>query len=149
MFKRKRVLYIKQSGNADARACADRAKYEKQSRFAKAHEVTLTVRGWRQTSGALWKPNMIVTYVDPLLGFERDMLVVECEYRVATSGTETIMKIGLPDGYSAEPYIEKETKDKAKHKNSGGHKPSGKARKGRAQGKGTWSDVAGKDEIDE
>lgn len=147
VFKRKRVLYIKQSGNADMRACTDRAKYERQSRFAKAHEVTLTVRGWRQTSGELWKPNMIVQYVDPVLGFEREMLIVECEYRVSTSGTETVMKIGLPDGYSAEPYVEKEAKDKAKK--SSDKKPSSNARKGRAQGKGAWSDVVGIDEVDE
>jgi len=147
VFKRKRVLYIKQSGNADMRACIDRAKYERQSRFAKAHEVTLTVRGWRQTSGELWKPNMIVQYVDPVLGFEREMLIVECEYRVSTSGTETVMKIGLPDGYSAEPYVAKEAKNKAKK--SSNKKPSGSARKGRAQGGGAWSDVVGIDEVDE
>ena len=149
VFKRKRVLYIKQSGNADARATADRAKYEKQSRFAKAHEVTLTVRGWRQSSGELWKPNMIVAYVDPILGLERDMLIVACEYRVSNSGTETVMKIGLPDGYSAEPYVEKETKDKAKDKKTSSKKSTSTARKGRAQGKGAWSDVAGIDEVDE
>lgn len=147
VFKRKRVLYIKQSGNADMRACMDRAKYERQSRFAKAHEVTLTVRGWRQTSGELWKPNMIVQYVDPVLGLEREMLIVECEYRVSSSGTETVMKIGLPDGYSAEPYVEKTTKDKAKKSNQ--KKASSSARKGRAQGGGAWSDVVGVDEVDE
>ena len=147
VFKRKRVLYIKQSGNADMRACMDRAKYERQSRFAKAHEVTLTVRGWRQTSGELWKPNMIVQYVDPVLGLEREMLIVECEYRVSSSGTETVMKIGLPDGYSAEPYVEKTTKDKTKKSNQ--KKASSGARKGRAQGGGAWSDVVGVDEVDE
>lgn len=92
---------------------------------------------------------MIVAYVDPILGLERDMLIVACEYRVSNSGTETVMKIGLPDGYSAEPYVEKETKDKAKDKKTSSKKSTSTARKGRAQGKGAWSDVAGIDEVDE
>ena len=155
VFKRKRVLYVKQSGNADVRSCADRAKYEQQCRFAKAHEVDLTVRGWRQSDGTLWAPNMIVPYNDPVIGLAREMLIVECDYAV-DNGQVVYMKIGLPDGYSSEPYVPEKDKSAKKSKGVTGAKGgasaghiSTKARKGRAQGGGAWSDVVGNDEVDE
>lgn len=96
---RRRVLVIKQSGQADDGTCQDRAEYEKAYRAAKALETRYTLVGWRQTGGELWKQNQIVRVVDPLVGFDVDMVIAELAYVMDERGLRTEVKVGPSDGY--------------------------------------------------
>lgn len=97
---RPRLLIVRESGQASAATCADRARYELAYRKAKALESTFTVQGWRQTEGGkLWLPNQQVYVVDPVIGFDFWMLIVEVTYRLTDQGAVTLLKVGPVDGY--------------------------------------------------
>jgi prophage tail gpP-like protein len=97
--KRRRVLVIKQSGQADGGTCQDRADYERAHRAAKALQTTYTVAGWRQEDGRLWLPNMMVRVRDALIGFDTDMVIAEISWLLDSQGLRTEIKVGPPDGY--------------------------------------------------
>ena len=97
--KRRRVLVIKQSGQADEGTCQERANYERAHRAAKALQTSYTVVGWRQQDGTLWQPNQLVRVRDPIIGFDADMLVAEVAWVLDDKGLRTEVRVGPPDGY--------------------------------------------------
>lgn len=97
--KRRRVLVIKQSGQADGGTCKDRAEYERAFRAAKALQTNYTVSGWRQQSGKLWLPNQLVRVRDSLIGFDAEMVTAEVAWILDAQGQRTEIKVGPPDGY--------------------------------------------------
>lgn len=97
--KRRRVLVIKQSGHADDGSCKDRADYERAHRAAKALQTSYTVAGWRQESGALWLPNLIVRVRDAVIGFNTDMVIAEVAWVMDAQGLRTEIRVGPQDGY--------------------------------------------------
>jgi len=96
---RRRVLVIKQSGQADEGSCEDRVKYERAHRAAKALETTYTVDGWRQDDGSLWVSNQEVRVIDPIVGFDTTMLIAEVRYLLDEQGQRAELKVGPLDGY--------------------------------------------------
>lgn len=97
--KRRRVLVIKQSGQADEGTCKDRADYERAHRAAKALQTSYTLAGWRQKSGALWLPNMMVRVRDGAVGFDTDMVIAEVSWHLDKEGLRSEIRVGPPDGY--------------------------------------------------
>jgi len=97
--RRRRVLVLKQTGQADEGTCSDRAEYERANRAAKALQTTYTVNGWRQQSGALWQPNLLVQVRDSLIGFDGEMVIAECAWVLDATGMRTELKVGPVDGY--------------------------------------------------
>lgn len=101
---RRRRLVINEAGQVTKDLAQWRADWEREHRISKALETTYKVRGWRQTNGALWIPNQIVRVVDPVIGFDRDMLIAEVTYsRSRGGGTVAVMKVAPPDGFEPEP----------------------------------------------
>lgn len=97
--KRRRVLVIKQSGQADDGTCKDRAEYECAHRAAKALQTSYTLAGWRQEDGSLWLPNMLVRVREAVIGFDTDMVIAETAWILDKEGLRTEIKVGPPDGY--------------------------------------------------
>ena len=97
--KRRRVLVLKSSGQADEGTCKDRADYERAHRAAKALQTSYTVVGWRQADGTLWLPNTLVRVRDGLIGFDADMLIAEVAWILDAQGLRTEVRVGPPDGY--------------------------------------------------
>ncbi|MDF9756795.1 phage baseplate assembly protein [Pseudomonas hunanensis] len=100
---RRRVLLIHESGQMTPELAQARANWERGSRMGKALTVRYKIQGWRQSTGALWVPNMIVRVVDPLIGIDRDMLISEIEYVLDDTGTVANIVVGPPDGFDPEP----------------------------------------------
>lgn len=96
---RRRVLVLKQAGQADDGTCQQRATYERAYRAAKALQTSYTVAGWRQQDGTLWQPNQLVRVRDALIGFDQDMLVAEVAWVLDDNGLRTELRVGPPDGY--------------------------------------------------
>lgn len=107
---RYRNLIIRQSGQVDSAICADRARYEFLYRKAKALETVYTVQGWRQQDGRLWLSNQMAHVVDPVIGFDHWMLIVEAVYRLGDGGTTCTLKVGPIDGYMPTPEVAKKKK---------------------------------------
>lgn len=97
--RRRRVLVLKQTGQADEGTCSDRAEYERANRAAKALQATYTVNGWRQQNGALWQPNLLVQVRDALIGINAEMVIAECAWVLDATGMRTELKVGPVDGY--------------------------------------------------
>lgn len=97
--KRRRILVLKQSGQADEGTCQDRAEYERAHRAAKALQTTYTVAGWRQANGSLWLPNLMVRVRDSLVGFDTQMVIAEVALSLKNDGFLAEIKVGPPDGY--------------------------------------------------
>lgn len=116
--KRYRLLVITQTGQVDVQTCADRVNYESKYRLAKALESNYTVQGWRKSDGSLWVPNQMVRVVDPIIGFDDDMLIVEVTYRISEEGTTTNIKVGPKAGYIPSPEAVKQAKAKKSKGNS-------------------------------
>jgi len=88
-IKRKRVLVVRQDGQADAKTCANRAAYEQQIRYAKTQEIRYRVVGFRQATGALWTPNQMVKVKDAIMNVDATLLISECTYTIDDSGIFT------------------------------------------------------------
>lgn len=96
---RRRILVLKQSGQVDEGTCADRVNFERAHRAAKALETVYTVGGWRQDDGSLWVQNQAVRVIDPVVGFDVDMLIAEVVYLEDEQGQRTELTVGPVDGY--------------------------------------------------
>lgn len=118
--KRRRVLVIKQLGQSDDGTCKDRAEYERAHRAAKALQTSYTVRGWRQGSGVLWLPNMLVQVRDSLIGFDVEMVIAEVAWILDRDGMRSEIRVGPPDGYRSK---------------------AGKLKKSQKGGGPQWSDI--------
>lgn len=90
---RMRVLQLQQSGQADEGTCQQRVEYEMQSRVAKSIATEYRVAGWLQSNGELWQPNMQVRVIDPLIGFDRVMVISEVEYALDEGGSVTTLRV--------------------------------------------------------
>ncbi len=100
-IKRNRYLVLQQSGQADNLTCQERAAYERDLRKARARTVVYTVQGWRQDSGALWTPNLLVQVTDSWCGINRRLLLSEVTYALGDQGTRCSLTL-LP----AEAYVD-------------------------------------------
>lgn len=107
---RRRVLVLKQYGQADEGSCQDRANYERSSRRGKALQAAYTVQGWRQAGGALWLPNQVVQVRDQVIGFDTEMLVAEVAYQLDEGGATTQLRLGPVDGFRQEASRPKKAK---------------------------------------
>jgi prophage tail gpP-like protein len=116
--RRKRVLIVRQDGQADAQTCADRAAYEKQIRQAKAGEVRYRVAGWRQSNGALWQINQSVLINDVIMNINKSLLVSECAYTLDDSGMVTELVCIPSTAFATEP--EQKAKAKKRKKSAAG-----------------------------
>ncbi|WP_436232496.1 phage baseplate assembly protein, partial [Escherichia coli] len=109
---RYRPLLIQQSGTATTATCKARCEFEARQRAALTRETTYTVQGWRQGSGALWRPGLSVIVFDPLNNFDNDELVIaEVTYNQDDRGTTTELRVGPADAYLPEPVTARKKKN--------------------------------------
>lgn len=103
-ISRKRVLVLHEGGQITPELARQRVAWERENRVSKALQASYEVQGWRQSNGALWRHNQIVQVVDPLVGFDRDLLITEIEYSLSNEGgTKAKISVAPPDGFEAEP----------------------------------------------
>jgi prophage tail gpP-like protein len=100
---RRRVLLIHESGQMTDELANARANWERGNRIGKALMTQYKVQGWRQSNGALWTVNSIVHVRDPLLGFDRDMLISQVEYVLDEGGTICNITVGPMEAFLPEP----------------------------------------------
>lgn len=111
---RYRPLLIQQQGQLNKQQAAERVNWERGSRAGKALTAAYKVQGWRQSSGALWVPNQTVRVVDPVMGFDRDMLIIEVEYQLDAQGTVATLTVAPPEAVMPEPPDPEAKKSKKK-----------------------------------
>lgn len=69
-----------------------------------ATKAEITVAGWRQPDGTLWRPNLIVPVESTYLGVDQDLLVVQVSYSLSPSaGTTCELTVAPVEGYTPDP----------------------------------------------
>lgn len=118
---RHRKLLLNPSGQVTTAIAQRRVNWECGSRMAKALGSTYTVIGWRQSNGDLWSPNTTVRVVDPLIGFDRSMLIHEVNYVLSEEqGERCVISVAPADAFEPEPYIPEKRGTTTKSKKSAG-----------------------------
>ncbi len=101
-LKRRRVLVVRQSGQADSATCQQRASTEQRVRAAKAGEIRYKIAGWRQEDGSLWQPNQTVDILDGIMGVDGSRLISEIIYTLDEGGMVTELVCISPDAFLSE-----------------------------------------------
>ncbi len=107
--KRHRPLVLVSESGSDSANAQERANWEAATRLADSLSVQVTVKGWRQSNGALWDINRIVRFKSAFLGLDRDLLISDVEHQI--DGNGTITKMTLKDKNAFLPEPEKNEKD--------------------------------------
>jgi len=109
--KRYRPLLIVGEADGTLASARARAVWEANTRVGKSATADIVVQGWRQPSGAIWRPNLIVPVRSPWLRMDGDMLIREVRYsKDPTGGTVATLSVISPKAYEPEPYVPKPDK---------------------------------------
>ncbi|SMF94356.1 Mu-like prophage tail protein gpP [Methylomagnum ishizawai] len=90
-----------------------RAEWECRRRAARGARLYITVQGWRDSSGALWKPNTRSAIRSPTLGVDGTLLISEVRQTLDGEGTLTQLTLGQPEAFDPSPKKAKRRKAKA------------------------------------
>lgn len=110
--ERRRMLKVNPSGQLTPALAQRRVEWERDYRLSRALKVSYVVQGWRQSDGSLWRANLVARVRDDLIGFDRDMLIVEVSYVLGDGGMVSRMTLAPPEGYIPEPTHKKGRKRK-------------------------------------
>lgn len=105
------MTVIRAEGTVDPQKAQDRARWEAAARVGKSANLTLTVQGWRQENGDLWKVNHLAHVLDPLLTADGEFLIVSVNYVLSSQGTLTTMNLSPKAAYELIPADPDPTKD--------------------------------------
>lgn len=68
-----------------------------------AIKAQITVAGWRQPDGSLWRKNQIVGVKSSFLGIDADLLIAEVQLELSQDGSTTTLTVGPVAGYMPDP----------------------------------------------
>ena len=100
-----RPLIIVAETQADSKRCQDRAQWEASNREAKARKISLTVQGWRQKGGDLWRINQMVKVKCPWMRVDEKWLIAGTAFRLDDGGTLTELTLVNKDAFDLLPEI--------------------------------------------
>ena len=96
---RYRPMLLVSEGEASGHSPQTRALWEASVRAGRGLRVEVTVQGWRQGDGTLWRPNFEVHVKSPTLGLDDMLLIVSCAYSCNEDGTNTGLSLARPDAF--------------------------------------------------
>lgn len=102
---RYRPLIVVAETQADGKRCQQRAEWEAANREAKARKITVTVQGWRQESGELWRINQRVKVVCPWMRVDEWWLIAGVSYRLDEGGSLTELTLVGEKAFDLLPEI--------------------------------------------
>ena len=101
VISRHRPLVVISEIHSSNATAAERATWEKNVRRGRSVRGSITVQGWCDPSGELWRPNTLVPVTSPTLWLDNaEMLIVGCVYTLdETQGTLTELAIAQPEAF--------------------------------------------------
>ncbi len=101
---RHRPLLIVAEEQATLASLAARAGWEASVRAAQGARVELTVQGWRDPVGEIWRADLVVPVTAPWIDQEGDLLIADVTFNLDEGqGTTTVLTCAPPDAYRPEP----------------------------------------------
>jgi prophage tail gpP-like protein len=96
-------VLIAESGLNATQAQA-RAVWQAKYNAARAVEVSIEAKGWRQSDGTLWQCNTLATVNSPMLQINAQLLIAGVSYILQRGrGRMTRLRLGPVDGYQPDP----------------------------------------------
>ena len=81
-----------------------RATWQRNFAFGQSTEADITVKGWRQPDGTLWRTNQLVSVSSRPLGVDQDLLVAGVQFNLSNGGGRTTaLRLGPIEGYTPDP----------------------------------------------
>jgi prophage tail gpP-like protein len=102
---RYRPLIVVAETQADGKRCQQRAEWEAANREAKARKITVTVQGWRQERGELWRINQRVKVVCPWMRVDEWWLIAGVSFRLDEGGSLTELTLVGEKAFDLLPEI--------------------------------------------
>lgn len=101
---RYRPILIMAEEQATIASLKARAGWEASVRAAAGERPDLTVQGWRDPHGAIWKADLVVPVSAPWLDVEGDQLIADVTFSLDdTGGSTTTLTCAPPDAWRPEP----------------------------------------------
>lgn len=106
VIKRFRPKIIFSESQADNEAAKKRVQWEATVRAARSLSVEITVQGWKQSNGELWKPNILVDATIPPLHLKSTLLLVKTVFSSSEdTGTRTELTLRNKESFDLQPDI--------------------------------------------
>ena len=99
---RYRPLLLTGEAPDQAGSLRQRVLWEASVRAARSMQVLVTVPGWTQTSGALWRHNMLVHAQLEPLRLDDDVLIQSVEYSISDAGQVTRLLLTRADAFTVQ-----------------------------------------------
>lgn len=97
-------IIVSEQYDPDAEYGQQRADWEKARRIGRSQAISLTCDSWRDSSGALWTPNMLAPINAPALKIvNKNWVIGTVTYRKDASGTHADLILMPPDAFNPEP----------------------------------------------
>ncbi len=100
---RYRPKTILAEGAAKKEGADKRAEWEARHNLGEALRVAATRTGWRQSSGKLWVPNLLVPVVVPSANIDARLAIAEVHYRKGAEGEICELELVPPEALTPEP----------------------------------------------
>lgn len=105
--KRFRPIVIMAEGAASVSVCKLRAQWEQSVRIGKSSQITVSVPGWRQGDGSLWRPNQLAVVKAPWLGINLELLITEVTLKDDDStGKQAQLLLEPASAYVPDPTLQ-------------------------------------------
>jgi prophage tail gpP-like protein len=82
-----------------------RADWEANRRYGRSKLARVTVSGWRDGSGQLWKPNTVVSVNLPTAKVVEDRVITEVTWLRGEGGTQSIITVMPKEALSVQPFF--------------------------------------------
>lgn len=102
---RYRPMVLVAETQADAKRCQQRAEWEASNREAKARKISVTVQGWRQLDGDLWRINQRVRVTCPWMRVDEWWLVAAVAFSLDDGGSLTELTLVGQKAFDLLPEI--------------------------------------------
>lgn len=103
-IKRYRPLVIIAEAQATSASAQLRAQWEATTRAAKSAQLQVTVDGWQQENGELWKVNELVRVNSDYFSINEDLLITDLSFSQSVQqGTTTSLTLSRQDAFKPEP----------------------------------------------
>jgi len=104
--KRYRPLVIQSEQLTNLSDAKTRANWEATTRAAKASKFNITLQGWRQGDGSLWRPNQLVLVDASRIGLNGELLIVDITYSLTSDGGSIcVLSLERKDAYLPQPEL--------------------------------------------
>lgn len=105
---RNRVLI--HEGDTDSARAKKRAHHERERAAGLSCRASITVQGWRDAAGKLWRPNTIAFVDSPtLMHLVQDMLIERVAFSQRDDGTKAVLDLVDPRAYQGKGQTGKKT----------------------------------------